>query len=253
MLKGLRRHPFGVEAFFRWSLVVTYALPPHVLRPLLPRGLTLDTWGDGESACGFLAIAMVQTERLRPKGWPALLGQRFFLSGYRIFARLPRPGRPSLRGLRILRSDTDRRLMVSLGNLFTHYRYSLARVTVRRAAERITVDVSTPGSEADWHVEADLTPVTSLPEESPFQSLADARRFAGPLPHTFDADVDPMKVLVVRGERETWDPRPVRILAHRSTFLAGPAFAGTTPRLANAFYLENVPYSWRPGVLETIA
>ena len=32
---------------------------------------------------GFLAIARVQTERLRPTGWPAFLGRDFFLSGYR--------------------------------------------------------------------------------------------------------------------------------------------------------------------------
>lgn len=27
MIRGLQRHPFGVEAFFRRSLVLTYAVP----------------------------------------------------------------------------------------------------------------------------------------------------------------------------------------------------------------------------------
>ena len=64
MLPALRRHPFAVEAFFRWSLVLAYALPRRTLQPLLPRGLELDTYDDW----GFVAIALVQTEQLRPKG-----------------------------------------------------------------------------------------------------------------------------------------------------------------------------------------
>jgi len=249
----LRRHPFAVDAFFRWSLVLTYAFRPEVLRPLLPPGLTLDTHGEGTDECGFLAIALVQTERLRPKGVPALLGRSFFLSGYRIFTRFSRAGRPSLRGLRILRSDTDRWLMVHLGNLFTHYGYRHARVDARRAGDRLIVDVRTRAHEADLHVEADLAPASAPPAGSPFRSIADARRFAGPLPHTFDADADPSKLLVVQGVRASWDPRPVTIVAHSSTFLAGPAFAGAPPRLANAFFVENVAYAWRPGRLEAIA
>ncbi len=62
MLHLLKRHPFSVRAFFRQSLVLTYAFPSDILQPLLPPGLALDTYGE----YGFLAIAMVQTERLHP-------------------------------------------------------------------------------------------------------------------------------------------------------------------------------------------
>src|SRR4051812_45952931 len=87
MLASLRRHPFPVEAFFRWSLVLAYAVPKDALAPLLPRGLTLDTYDD---TWGFLAVALVQTEDLRPRGFPRALGRDFFLSGYRVFARFSR-------------------------------------------------------------------------------------------------------------------------------------------------------------------
>src|SRR5215472_6465321 len=102
MLHFLQRHPFGVEAFFRRSLVLTYAVPQSILTPLLGPGLELDTYEDW----GFLAIAMVETQALRPRGFPTWLGRDFFLSGYRIFSRFARPGKQTLRGLRILRSDT---------------------------------------------------------------------------------------------------------------------------------------------------
>src|SRR3954452_15467041 len=130
--RALRRHPFAVEAFFRWSLVLAYALPARALRSLLPEGLQVDTYDEW----GFLAIALVQTENLRPKGFPSVLGRNFFLSGYRVFARFERPGKQTLRGLRILRSDTDRRAMVTFGNLFTHYGYRLADVTTNRENSR---------------------------------------------------------------------------------------------------------------------
>lgn len=110
MLHLLKRHPLPVRAFFRHCLVLTYAFPERVLAPLLPPGLTLDSYLSDDQRLGFLAIAMVQTEGLRPVGVPAALGQNFFLSGYRIFSRFRTAAGRSLRGLRILRSDTDREL-----------------------------------------------------------------------------------------------------------------------------------------------
>src|SRR5437763_12981232 len=113
MLHLLRRHPFPVGAFFRHSLVLTYAYPARLLEPLLPPRLTLDTF-DGY---GFLTVALVQAESLRPAWIPAALGRDVFLGGYRIFTRFGDGG--SRRGLRILRSLTDRRWMYSAGSLLT--------------------------------------------------------------------------------------------------------------------------------------
>ncbi|MEO6954667.1 MAG: DUF2071 domain-containing protein [Polyangia bacterium] len=243
MLDALKRHPFAVEAHFRWSLVLAYALPRDVLQPLVPDGLVLDTYDD----LGILAVALVQTEHLRPKGLPKALGRDFFLSGYRIFVRLDRPDK-DLRGLRILRSDTDKRMMVALGNTFTHYGYRLAKIATQRDGDRLTVDVRTPEQEADLHVEADLREATSLPPTSPFRSLEDAKHFAGPLPYTFDRDAPTGKIVAVRGLRSSWSTRPVTIVSQTSSWLARPGFSQA--RLANAFFVEDVPYSWKPGVLE---
>lgn len=247
MFSALRRHPFGVEAFFRSSLVLTYAVPASVLRPLAGPSLELDTYDDW----GFLAIALVATTGLRPKGFPSWMGRDFFLSGYRVFTRFVRPGKQTLRGLRILRSDTDRRTMATLGNVFTHYGYRLADVTVATAGERLTVVVRTPNREADLDVEVELSSrPADLPPGSPFRSMDDARKFAGPLPYTFSYDEQRGKMVVVKGLRKAWNPEPVRVDVRTASYLDGPPFAGTDVRLANAFYLENVPYSWKPGTLE---
>jgi Uncharacterized conserved protein (COG2071) len=243
----LHAHPFPVEAFFRRSLVLAYALPEATLTPWLRPGLTLDTY-DG---LGFLAIALVETENLRPKGFPAFLGRNFFLSGYRIFTKFSAPGKPPRRGLRILRSDTDKRAMRTMGNLLTHYNYCLADVQVNAQNEQLRIQVSTPNAVADLDVEADLRVRPGpLPEGTPFRSLEDARTFAGPLPFTFGYDDASGKMMVVKGLRTSWAPVSVVVKVHHATFLKqfSPA-----PILANAFYVENVNYAWKAGELEAIA
>jgi hypothetical protein len=245
VLAALKRHPFRIEAFFRFSLVVTYAFPEEILRPLLPPGLTLDLY-EGNA---FLAIAIVQTESLRPTGWPASMGRSFVLSGYRIFSRLIGPDGKVMRGLRIVRSDTDSALMARLGNLTTHYRYTACKAAIERTASRLVVDIRTPDGAADLSVSATLgEPVTSPPLGSPFPDLHTARRFAGPLPFTFSYEPSTSSIVVVKGMRESWIPTPVDVAVDRCQFLESSPWSSVTPRLANAFLVENVPYRWDRGL-----
>ncbi len=240
MLYRLQRHPFAVNAFFRRSLVLTYALPRAVLEPLLPPGLSLDTYGDW----GFLAIAMVQTQRLRPNFLPPACGCNVFLSGYRIFTRFG----SSLRGLYILRSDTDRRLMVHAGNLFTHYRYSLCRATVSEGDDGTLWRIGTPRSDADLRVWVPAQAVAAdLPAGSPFRSRKDARRYAGPLPYTFDYESRTHSIIRVLGVRTEWNPRLVNVQVRQNSFLEHQPFAGGRAQLASAFELHDVPYRWQRG------
>lgn len=248
MLHRLRRHPFEVVAHFDRSLVLTYALPPERLEPLLPPGLKLDT----HAGHGFLAIALVQTRGLRPAWAPRALGQDFFLSGYRLFARLQTASGRRLRGLRILRSDTDRRLMATAGNLLTHYNYRRCKVRLDADARSLRIRTTTPAAEADLDVVADLAPVDAPPAGSPFADLREARKYAGPLPFTFDYERETHSIVVIAAQRTAWHPRPVAVEVRRNTFLEQPAFAGCTPVLANAFYVEDVPYCWLRGVREPL-
>ncbi|HEY4359193.1 MAG TPA: DUF2071 domain-containing protein [Acidobacteriaceae bacterium] len=243
MLHLLKRHPIPISAYFRHSLVLTYALPPEVLQPLLPRGLVLDLF----RGYAFLAIALVQTEHLRPSFLPAAAGRKFFLSGYRIFTRLD-SGMRSKRGLRILRSDTDHQWMVSAGNLLTHYNYRLCSAKVEEHDEEICWSIRTPHSEADLEVTASLTDEPApLPSTSPFTTLAEARRFAGPLPYTFDYEEETCSIIGICALRQNWKPQPVAVEVRRNTFLEQAPFSGAGALLANAFYVHDVPYQWQRG------
>lgn len=243
MVYWLRRHPIPISAYFRQSLVLTYAFPPEVLAPLLPDGLTLDVW-EGHA---FLAIALVQTEHLRPSFLPAALGGNFFLSGYRIFTRLAQ-GSQSRRGLRILRSDTDHRWMVFGGNLLTHYNYQLCCAEVTVDDRQIHWSVRTRHAVADLDVTAKIPGLGApLPLGSPFRTVAQARRFAGPLPYTFDYEAETDSIIAIRAVRASWHPEPVAVEVWRNTFLEREPFCRARPVLANAFSVHDVPYAWMRG------
>ena len=249
MFAALHRHPFAVQAHFRHSLVLTFAYPEALLQELLPPGLTVDSY-EGN---GFLAIALVQTEALRPAGFPAWLGRDFFLSGYRIFSRYRRADGKVLRGLRILRSYTDQRSMVWSGNLFTRYQYQKCQVTSRREAQTLDYTITTPGAVADVTVRAYIDQAASAPPAgSPFADLKTARRFAGPLPFTFGYEAATRSMVIVEGVRQHWQPMPVRVEGLRCTFLEQAPFNAAPLRLANAFFIENIPYHWKRGEVERL-
>lgn len=165
-MKRLFRNPFAVHAFFESSLVLAYTAPRDVLAQHLPPHLELDTFGE----FGFVAAAFVDTRRLRPHGAPAWLGRDFLLAGFRIFVRYRDAHGRTLRGLYILRSETNRRSMYLLGNLFTVYRYRYTPFEISANDQTITVS-----SACGLHIAATIPPEGTLPElppHSPFQAPA---------------------------------------------------------------------------------
>jgi uncharacterized protein YqjF (DUF2071 family) len=242
MLPLLQRHPIPISAFFSHSLVLTYAVQPEIVEPMLPRGLVLDTY----RGYAFVAIALVQTKRLRPSFLPSAMGGDFFLSGYRIFTRLA--GGESKRGLRILRSDTDSQWMVRAGNLLTHYNYRLCRAAIEERGGETRWTVETPRAEADLEVVArESCEAAPLPDGSPFATVAEARRFAGPLPYTFDYEEATDSIIGIRAMRQEWNPQPIAVEVRRNTFLERGPFCRSVPILANAFHVRDVPYQWLRG------
>jgi hypothetical protein len=249
MFAALRRHPFAVEAFLRRSLVLAFAYPVDLLQRLLPPGLAVDAHEDH----GFVAVALVQTERLRPAALPAWCGRDFFLAGYRVFCRYRRRDGRVLRGLRILRSYADRRSMVVAGNLFTGYAYRWCRAHVERTTRTLSYEITTRRGDGDLSVRARVGHAAIAPPPgSPFADLGVARRFAGPLPFTFGHEPRTRSMVIVQGLRADWQPKPVQVDDVRCSFLERPPFAAAPLRLANAFLVENVPYRWQRGEVERL-
>ncbi|MCX2741087.1 DUF2071 domain-containing protein [Pontibacter anaerobius] len=242
MLASLKNHPFAVEAFFERSLVLTYAVPKNQLQSLIPECLQLDTFND---TWAFVAVAMVRTNGLRPKGLPKFMGNDFFLIGYRVFVKYTNKAGKRLRGLYILKSETDQKRMEIMGNVFTHYNYTTTDIEQSDQGHSTEIRSNHSGFKVtiDNSEEAAL-----LPKQSPFADWKEARRFAGPLPYTFTYSPDTKEVLIIEGVRQNWTPKPVRVVAHSFPYLHSLDLSN--PVLANAFILENIPYYWKKGKIE---
>lgn len=232
-----RNNPFPVDAWFDSSCTLTYALPKDDVLQRLPPCLEPETYQD---RWAFLAVAVVQTRGLRPAGLPGWLGRDFLLVGYRFFVRLTTPEGRRLRGLYILRSETDSASVARWGNLFTQYRYVRTDVKLQRAGERLSIAAPAGG----LRIEVDASQA-ELPPGSPFADLAEARKFSGPLPLTFSWEPVKRRVAVVEGRRSHWEPRPVRVEAAEIPFLAELGLGHA--RLANAFLVTDIPYRWTRG------
>lgn len=243
MVSILKNHPFAVEAFFETSLVLTYAVPKEAVMALLPECLTADTFQD---TWAFVAVAMVKTKDLRPKGFPAYLGNDFILTGYRIFVRYTTSQGKRLRGLYILGSETDNPRMSFFGNIFTHYNYRTTDISFTTTGT--VLNVKSIQSKLNIMVDVNDTNDIPLPAGSPFHEWKEARRFAGPLPFTFTYNASAKEVLIIEGVREDWTPRPVRVLNHESEFMDQLNLQPTV--LANAFAISNIPYYWKKGRID---
>ncbi len=241
-MEFLKKHPFAVEAFFERSLVLTYAVPKDAIRQLIPECLELDLLHD---QWAFIAAAFVQTQKLRPKGFPAFMGNDFFLIGFRIFVRYRNTANKNLRGLYILRSETDKRKMAVLGNIFTHYKYVQTDISCYTNSGHTTVVSKSSGIEVIVHTDQTAA---SLPIESPFADWKEARRFAGPLPFTFSYNPLRKEVLIIEGVRENWIPKPIQVIKQEIGFINSMRLPGLVP--ANAFMIENIPYYWKKGKTE---
>jgi hypothetical protein len=151
--------------------------------------------------------------------------------------------------LRILRSDTNDRWMVRAGNLLTHYQYRLCQAELRERPGEIEWSIQTPRQEADLQVIAHIgNGPAPLPAGSPFLNSKDARRFAGPLPYTFDYEAETHSIIRIQGIRREWNPNPVAVEVGKNTFLSHEPFRRATPILANAFHVREIPYRWQRGM-----
>jgi len=242
MFSFLKNHPFAVEAFFESSLVLTFAVPKEELLTYIPGCLQLDTFND---KWAFVAIAMVQTKNLRPKGFPKFMGNDFFLIGYRVFVRYTNNAGKSLRGLYILKSETDSKKMELLGNLFTHYNYTTTDIVQHEQSN--SKEISSKNSKFNITIDKTSEEV-ELPVNSPFADWKEARRFAGPLPFTFSCNSTRKEILIIEGVRQNWMPVPVKVIDYNFAFLNSLNFKD--PVLANAFIINNIPYYWKKGKIE---
>ena len=224
----------------RHRLVLAYAWPRELLEPMIPAGLQLDTHG----ALGFVAVAFVHAEDVRPSPLPAWVGGRCDLVGYRILARRRDARGRTLHGFSSLRSDADGGPIVRLGCLLTRGRYRRADIRFEERPGILEIVARTAGEAADVHVVADLTSRPApLPHGSPFLSLQDARRFSAAAASGFH--LQDQSEGITHASRPAREAQSISVDVRGVAFLDEAPFDLRAPTLAFAFHDADVEYVWK--------
>ena len=144
-----------------------------------------------------------------------------------------------------MKSETDKKKMEYLGNIFTHYNYTTTDITVSK--ENGLSKILSHQSNFKVIIDHCVAEV-QLPEQSPFTDWKEARRFAGPLPFTFTFNERDKTFLIIEGVRQNWVPKPIKIEEYHFKFLQEMQLKNAF--LANAFEIDNLSYYWKKGVIE---
>lgn len=135
--------------------------------------------------------------------------------------------------------------MAFLGNIFTKYSYTTTDINHERTNDILSIN----STQSNFSLTIQKTDeAIALPNNSPFENWAAARRFAGPLPFTFTYNAQNKTVLIIEGLRENWTPKPLKVLNYNFEFLNTMNLQNIV--LANAFIIENIPYHWKKGKIE---
>lgn len=247
-MTSLRRHPVAMTARFRTAIVVTFGFPEPLLAGLVAPTLAVETV-DG---LGFVAVALVDMEGLRPEAAPSWAGSDAVFVGYRVFVRTQLEDGRTRRGLKVLRTDVDRLHVLVGTRVLTRYEAGLVAATWETdgQVDRVRTRPRWRGAALEV-VTADDDPSVP-PAGSPFNSWQEAAPFRGPLPWTLAPDATGTSAIAVKGVRSDWDPRPVTVRDHRIGWFDHPPFSHAQPVLASAFRIADVDYSWRAGREQTI-
>ncbi len=239
----MRPLSFGVKAHFDLFLVLIYAVDKEKAEALLPAPFVHETYNDK----ALMAVAFVAANKFRPAFLPSWMGMSFNLAGFRHMAKYQSQSGKILRGLKIIRSVTNKKMMVSGGSELTQYKFQydplkigLKNNIISVKGRRIDIVVREKTGHAD----------VQLPVGSVFGSWTQARKFGGPLLYTFE--VDGNNVSITEGSRKYWQPVPAEVMNDETDFFDHSPYNDLKPLLSAAYVVKDIPYSWKRAVKEIV-
>lgn len=102
--------------------LLSYMLPAHRLRPLVPAELELETVAD----FSFANLVISRIAALRPKSFPSFVGLTYWHVALRIHGRAVIQAGHQLSGLYFVRSFVSSRLVALIGNWLTGFKMAQA-------------------------------------------------------------------------------------------------------------------------------
>jgi hypothetical protein len=138
-----------LEGIIARRLVLNYRADPRLFSSIVPSPLQVATI-NGFAVFG---ICLIRLEKVRPKGFPSIVGVTAESMAHRIAVRFPYRGQ-SKDGVFIWRRDTSQCLMSAFGGYLFPGIFNPARFQVKDSPSAVVMDIKTRRGEADTQLTA---------------------------------------------------------------------------------------------------
>ncbi len=166
------RNSITMEGRISRCWLFSFRTEPERVRCHIPHPLELVTFGD----LTYWNVVFCEIERMRPAGWPRLLGVRYRHVAYRLHVRFRPRNRDPIMGLYFVRSDADSRLIAGAGSVLTDFAFHFSEIAIDRCSSgsRLRARAGEDLGNVDAVVSRKAANV--LPPASPFATVDEAVR-----------------------------------------------------------------------------
>jgi hypothetical protein len=230
----------ALRGLMKRRILLNYRVEPSAIEGLVPWPFHLRL----VRGKAMLGVCLIRLEHLRPAAVVGLdVGLTSENAAYRIAVAWSDPARGETRGVYIPRRDTSSSLQHEAGGRLFPGQYGRSRFAVSDREGRIAIRVRSEDGAGDLELRAHETDV--FPADSVFASLDEASRFYREAAMGYSAGRGDGQFEGLRLWTGTWDVRPLRIEAARSTFLDGLTAPGRV-ELDSALILRDLEHEWQP-------
>lgn len=227
-----------IEGVMKRRILVNYLADPALIRPLVPKPLEL-TLQNGSAVVG---ICLIGLQRLRPKGFPGVLGISSENMAHRVAIRFKENGRWK-DGVFIWRRDTDQNLTALLGGRLFPGVHEKATFQVSESPSQISMAVETRRGRGDVALKASY-PARWEPSRL-FKTFGQAKAFFQKGDCGFSCALQKDRLEGMRLQTLRWEMEPIKITKVHSAFyekLAQKAPNGI--QYDCALLMKGIPHRW---------
>jgi hypothetical protein len=227
-----------IEGIIKRRILANYRMDPAVIAPLLPAPFRPKL----HAGFAIAGICLIRLEKIRPRGWPALIGISSENAAHRVAIEWDEPDGVR-EGVYIVRRDTNSLLNHFAGGRLFPGEHAYADFNVRDKAGFIGLRMRS--SDGRLLVELRATEVDTLPANSCFSSLEESSAFFEHGCVGFSVTKDPGSLDAMRLQTDGWHVRPLAVEIVRSSFFADQSvFPPGSVVFDHALIMRDVRHEW---------